>query len=100
MHPQTTPAGVRQANFRFCCIACGELSDQAGPNFRCAQCNDLLEITYPAWRDARPDAANLRSAWRQHRLSQLPINQSGVWRFRDLLPALASEDQAITLREG
>jgi threonine synthase len=100
MHPQTIPAGVRQANFRFRCIACGDLSDQAGRNFRCAQCNDLLEITYPAWRDARPDAANLRSAWRQHRLSQLPINQSGVWRFRDLLPALASEDQAITLREG
>jgi threonine synthase len=100
MHPQTIPAGVRQANFRFRCIACGDLSDQAGQNFRCAQCNDLLEITYPAWRDARPDAANLRSAWRQHRLSQLPINQSGVWRFRDLLPALASEDQAITLREG
>ncbi len=100
MHPLTTPAGVRQANFRFRCIACGDLSDQASQNFRCAQCNDLLEITYPRWKDASPNPATLKSTWRQRRLSQLPADQSGVWRFRDLLPALASEEQAITLREG
>jgi threonine synthase len=100
MHPLTTPAGVRQANFRFRCIACGDLSDQASQNFRCAQCNDLLEITYPGRKDASPDPATLKSTWRERRLSQSAVDQSGVWRFRDLLPSLASEEQAITLREG
>lgn len=100
MPPLTTPAGAQQANFRFRCIACGDLSDQASQNFRCAQCNDLLEIIYPGWKDASPNAANLKSRWCQRRLSQLPVDQSGVWRFRDLLPALASEEQAISLREG
>jgi threonine synthase len=100
MPPLTTPAGVQQANFRFRCIACGDLSDQASQNFRCAQCNDLLEITYPKWKDASPNPATLKSTWRQRRLSHAPVDQSGVWRFRDLLPALADEDQVITLREG
>src|SRR5579862_6429090 len=100
MPPLTTPAGVQQANFRFRCIACGDLSDQASQNFRCAQCHDLLEIIYPKWKDAGPDPATLKSTWRQRRLSQSPVDQSGVWRFRDLLPALVTDDQAITLREG
>lgn len=100
MPPLTTPAGVQRANFRFRCIACGDLSDQASQNFRCAQCNDLLELIYPKWKDTSPDPATLKSTWRQRRLSQSPIDQSGVWRFRDLLPAIATDDQAITLREG
>ncbi len=101
MPPLSSSApGVRQAPFRFRCIACGNISDSAGQNFRCPQCKDLLEITYPQWKEASPDDAKLKSTWRSRRLSSTPIDQSGVWRFRDLLPALASDDQAITLREG
>ena len=101
MPPPTTSApDLRQANFRFRCIACADLSDTARQDFRCAQCGDLLEITYPHRKDAGPDAAELKSAWRQRRLSHSAIDLSGVWRFRDLLPALARDDQAITLREG
>jgi threonine synthase len=101
MPPLSTSApNVGQAAFRFRCITCGELSDKASQNFRCEQCEDLLEITYPQWKEAVPDAAKLKSTWLQRRLSQSAIDQSGVWRFRDLLPALASDDQAITLREG
>ncbi len=99
MSPPSSPApGVRPAAFRFRCIACGDVSDSAAQNFRCAQCGDLLEITYPQGFGLDPQ--KLKSTWRQRRLSQAPIDQSGVWRFRELLPALASEDQAITLREG
>jgi threonine synthase len=38
--------------------------------------------------------------WRQRRLSQSAVDLSGVWRFRDLLPELGDEANAITLREG
>ena len=101
MSPLSTSApGVRQAAFRFRCIACGTLNDSASQDFRCAHCGDLLEITYPRWKEASPDAAKLKSTWRNRRLSSEPIDQSGVWRFRDLLPALESGQQAITLGEG
>src|SRR6202035_3117480 len=101
MSPFSTSApGVRQAAFRFRCIACGTLNDSASQDFRAANCGDLLEITYPRWKEASPDPAKLKSTWRNRRLSSEPIDQSGVWRFRDLLPALESDEQAITLGEG
>jgi threonine synthase len=92
--------GVRQKNFRFRCIGCGSLSDAAGQDFRCGKCGDLLEITYPCWKESRPDAATLKSAWKSRKLSSCPADLSGVWRFRDLLPAVEDETQVITLREG
>jgi threonine synthase len=101
MPPSTTSApGLRQANFRFRCIGCGDLNDSASQDFRCSQCGDLLEITYPHWKGAGPDAAELKATWRERRLSRSVLDMSGVWRFRDLLPELAADEQAITLREG
>jgi threonine synthase len=98
------PTGVQPTNFRFRCIACGDLSDSASQDFRCAHCGDLLEITYPQWKEAKPNAETLKAAWSQRRLSQSPLDVSGVWRFRDLLPSpgTAPHDalQVITLREG
>jgi threonine synthase len=96
----TSVEGVRQTNFRFRCIACGELSGAAGQEFRCGKCGDLLEITYPTWTETRPNAATLKSTWRDRKLSSNTADLSGVWRFRDLLPALEDEQQVITLREG
>lgn len=99
MSPLSSSApGVRQTEFRFRCIGCGNLSDTARQDFRCGDCHDLLEITYPQWKET--DAQHLKSSWRQRRLSQSAIDLSGVWRFRDLLPALEEESQVITLREG
>ncbi len=100
MPPSTSAPDVRQAGFCFRCIGCGDLSNTASQDFRCAHCGDLLEITYPRWKDAQPNAERLKSEWCQRRLSQGPIDLSGVWRFRDLLPELGDEAQAITLREG
>lgn len=96
----SSKADVSQAKFQFRCIGCGDLSDAAGQDFRCASCRDLLEITYPAWKDSSRSAEQLKSVWKDRRLSQKPVDLSGVWRFRDLLPAIADERQAITLREG
>jgi threonine synthase len=41
----------------------------------------------------------LRYLWQERRTSTLSIDQSGVWRFRDLLPIVA-DDRIVTLREG
>lgn len=96
----TTAPGARQADFRFRCIACGDLSKHASQDFKCAHCGDLLEITFPAWKADKPDATALKTAWRQRKVSGHPIEKSGVWRFRDLLPLFDSEKDVITLQEG
>src|SRR2546423_10941653 len=92
--------GVRKAEFCFRCIACGDVSHQASQGFRCAHCSDLLEITYPRWKEARPDARKMKATWRERRLSSRPVDLSGFWRFRDLLPSIESERDGITLQEG
>ncbi len=97
--PQSNSATpVRPAIFRFRCISCGDSSERASQDFRCAQCKDLLEIIYPESKGL--DAEALKATWFQRRLSQSVLDLSGVWRFRDLLPALESGEQVITLREG
>ena len=96
----TSSPNVRQATYRFRCIGCSDLSDVAGQDFRCSRCGDLLEITYPRWKEKGWNAQELKGKWRERRLSQSPVDLSGVWRFRDLLPTLENDDHAITLREG
>jgi threonine synthase len=91
---------VHQKDFVFRCIACANTSDTAGQDFRCQLCGDLLEITYPRWKDGKPESTRLRSAWRERRSSSNLLDLSGVWRFRDLLPQLDNGEQAISLREG
>jgi threonine synthase len=102
--PSTSAPGVHPAAFQFRCIACGDLRDSAGRDFRCANCGDLLEITYPRWKETKPNAEKLKSTWLKRRLSADAIDLSGVWRFRELLPAIESgiegDLQTITLREG
>jgi threonine synthase len=90
---------ARSTDFRFRCIACANLSDDAAQNFRCANCGDLLEITYPRWKEAKPNANQLKSTWKQRRLKLDSVDLSGVWRFRELLPQV-SDESVITLREG
>ena len=51
----------------------------------------------PSWR---PNAGALRWLWKDRRSSTEAIDQSGVWRFRDLLPILDDPGHAVTLREG
>jgi threonine synthase len=103
----TTDSRLRESStntaFGFRCVACGAVSGKAGQDFRCAECGDLLEITYPSWAEAATSALQpdrLKSTWKQRRLSATSSDLSGVWRFRELLPALAKEENAITLREG
>jgi threonine synthase len=47
-----------------------------------------------------PNASALRWLWQERRTSTMPIDQSGVWRFRDLLPIVDDLEKVTTLREG
>src|SRR6202140_4681349 len=88
------------ATFYFRCIACSSAAQSASQDFRCAQCGNLLEITDPSWQPGKLDASSLKSIWRERRSSNALLDRSGVWRFRELLPTPASEQQVVTLREG
>lgn len=81
------------------CIGCGTVAEDAGQNFRCSRCGDLLEVAYPGW-DSRLNPGELRKCWRERRSSLTPADQSGVWRFRELLPRLRDSQALISLREG
>ncbi|MBI4877742.1 MAG: threonine synthase [Acidobacteria bacterium] len=42
----------------------------------------------------------MKRLWRERRTSNLPLDQSGVWRFREFIPFLNDERHVVTLREG
>ncbi len=82
------------------CIGCGRTA--LPDRFRCEHCRDLLEIIYPGWEGRGPgglESSSLKSLWRDRRSSLDPADQSGVWRFREILPEI-SKPQLITIREG
>src|ERR1700736_2026076 len=88
------------------CIGGGAVGEEGAKSVRCAQCGDLLEVAFPGWktnagtRVAGLDAAGLKQLWLQRRTSWNALDESGVWRFREILPALHDWSQVITLREG
>lgn len=88
------------------CIGCGARIGgvEARPDFRCASCGELFEVDYPGWKERRgpdrPNPAALKWLWRERRCSSEGLDQSGVWRFRELLPILENFGNAVSLREG
>jgi threonine synthase len=88
------------------CFGCGARIDgaEAQPDFRCALCGDLFEVEYPGWGQRRgndrPNPGALKWLWRERRCSSEALDQSGVWRFRELLPILQNFGNVVTLREG
>ncbi|MGC2245126.1 MAG: threonine synthase [Terriglobales bacterium] len=81
---------------RLRCISCNATPASAGQDFRCQACGDLLECYFP---ESHFNAQALKSLWLNRRTSPKPQDQSGVWRFRELLPSIA-EAHIITLAEG
>jgi threonine synthase len=95
------------------CTECAAVitKEDVSSNFRCPQCSGLYEVIYP-WssptsathaagpQSLLPNPSALRWLWQERRTSTMPIDQSGVWRFRDLLPIVDNLDHVATLREG
>src|SRR3984957_12732027 len=119
---------MKVATHHLRCTECAAVipKDEASSNFRCPQCNGLYEVVYP-WSDVTPgvkaepkseaqsgaqtstfsDLVNLlpnpsalRWLWEERRTSTMAVDQSGVWRFRDLLPIVDDFEKVVTLREG
>ncbi|MGH9597741.1 MAG: threonine synthase [Edaphobacter sp.] len=97
------------------CTECGTVitKDEVSSDFRCPHCHGLYEVVYPwsnaeAPRPGTPDVSNsrlpnpsaLRWLWQERRSSNMAVDQSGVWRFRDLLPIVDDFEKVVTLREG
>ena len=65
--------------------------------YNCPQCGGLLEAVYAKPALSAPD---LKVLWRERRMSNEPLDQSGVWRYREFIPFLDDLSRAVTLREG
>jgi threonine synthase len=65
--------------------------------YNCPECGGLLEAVYgkPA-----QDPSEWKALWRGRRCSNAPLDQSGVWRYREFIPFLDDYAHAVTLREG
>jgi threonine synthase len=104
-----------EASHQLRCVGCGAVipPETVEKDFRCIDCGELLEVEYPSWSAIgslsgnvsgvprrMPNPGALRWLWQERLQSRLPIDQSGVWRFRELLPILSRPEEAVTLREG
>jgi threonine synthase len=65
--------------------------------YNCPHCGGLLEATYDP---PEQSALMLKRLWRERRASNAPLDQSGVWRYREFIPFLSTYNCVVTLREG
>ncbi|HYI96749.1 MAG TPA: threonine synthase [Bryobacteraceae bacterium] len=65
--------------------------------YNCPKCGGLLEVTYD---NSGLDPEYLKKLWRERRMDDSPVEQSGVWRYRELMAFLDDTRHIITLREG
>src|SRR5579884_1142771 len=76
---------------------CRARFDIADVLYSCPRCGGLLEVAYDS---ALPEPEQLRNTWRERRMSNDPLDQSGVWRYRELIPFLEDYSAVVTLGEG
>lgn len=90
------------------CTGCARVIEQRElkENFRCEVCGDLYEVVYPSWSAGstseirKPNGFAMRWLWKERCGSNAEADQSGVWRFREMLNILRDEKNIVTLREG
>lgn len=78
------------------CINCQTEFPATSRIYTCADCFGLLDVVYELNEFT---GERLMSLWDWRRASPKAVDQSGVWRFRELLPD-ADESDIITLTEG
>ncbi len=102
---QSLPAAAvpENAALQMRCCGCGASQVKPEPDFHCSACGELLEVVYPEWEvaaTAAPRLEELKRTWRERKISDSPLDRSGVWRYRELLPIVQRGDEVITLGEG
>jgi threonine synthase len=76
---------------------CGARFPIADVIYACPRCGGLLDVVYP---EPLAPAGELQTLWLSRRTSNAPLDQSGVWRFREFIPFLPDYRSVVTLREG
>jgi threonine synthase len=76
---------------------CAGTCDVSATTFLCPRCGGLLDVAYD-W-DRLPPPRSLRDFEAKWAERYHPLNFSGVWRFRELLP-FADPDKVLTIGEG
>ena len=77
--------------------SCGATYDVGEVRTSCDKCGSLLDITYD-W-DSLPTPDSLRWFEKKWARRNEPLERSGVWRFRELLP-FAPDEKIVTIGEG
>lgn len=104
------------ATHQLRCTNCGVriAAEAVHSDFRCPECKGLYEVIYPwsvgagsastsanASSDVRlPNPGGMRHLWQERKTSTMAVDQSGVWRFREMLPFMRDVEKVVTLREG
>ncbi len=76
------------------CVRCGKEYPIDKPRYLC-DCGGLLDV----YIDKEGDLSYLKDLWERRKASNKKIDQSGVWRFRELVFDF-NEDEIITFPEG
>jgi threonine synthase len=77
--------------------ACRARYDICEVLYNCPKCDGLLEAQYER---GSVDAEAWKRTWRERRMDNAPLSQSGVWRYREMFPFLDDLSPVVTLREG
>ncbi|MFO0866784.1 MAG: threonine synthase [Gemmataceae bacterium] len=77
--------------------ACGGTQSPEDTSFQCPKCGGLMDVAYD-WNRLTPPRSlrDIEVKWADR---GDPLNFSGIWRFRDLLP-FARGEQIVTIGEG
>ena len=78
------------------CIDCQTEFLPSTPTYICSACEGLLDLVY---EDLEFEGEWLKRNWDERRGSAIIVDQSGVWRFRELLPE-ASATEIVSMIEG
>ncbi len=83
----------------FQCVECGATYPLEDNLYTCPACDGLLDVWHDlaAWQGR---ADELRQRFDQRMMSWEPIDQSGVWRYRELVGPSFSPEQIVTRGEG
>jgi threonine synthase len=94
---QPAPSKTGVAELRCFDAGCGARYAITEVLYSCPKCGGLIEAVYT--HEAQ-DPEQLKRVFRERRLDNAPLNQSGVWRYRELLPFLDDYRHVVTLGEG
>ena len=64
------------------------------------QLPEMRRFTRSNIREFRHRSQHLKKLWRERRLDNSPVEQSGVWRYREMMAFLDDTRHIVTLREG